>query len=304
MIKFISVVFIFIFGLQFALPAFSAKKQKRDNNKQSIETTFIEKNFSEKKAREWESGREFICVTHELPIFLAINDNMLSDNRDFKGSIFRYKILEEESSWQGKESSFVFTCGEDTYRYKIKKSAADILNGDFKPLLPELVPLDYISLADSLLKGRNLYIKTPRWLDSMLIDISGRKFVPVTITAVEAGDKILPLRVVFRDEFGMTASVLTTMYVNSISAQYTTFDRLFSFTDPKNKYPNIKDDIWQLITSCKVTKGMTKDECRLSVGNPDDVRQIPGYSGLCEQWFYNTGTYLVFQDGLLVSYRL
>lgn len=302
--RYLSAAFILFLGLQIALPAFSAKKQKKNRDEQPAELVFIEKNFSEKSVAEWESGREFICVTEELPVFLAINENNQSEQKSFKDKIFVYKILEEESGWQGKESYLVFICDGKTYRYKVKKSAAEILNGDFKPLLPELVPLDYIAHADSLLKGQKLYIKTPRWFDTLGVEINGRKFVPVTISSVEAGDKILPLRVVFEDEAGMTASVLTTMYKSSLSAQYTSFDRLFTFTDPKLRYPNIKSDVWQQITACKVAPGMTKDECRLSVGNPDNVKQMPGYSGLREQWLYNTGAYLVFQDGLLVDYRL
>ena len=50
--------------------------------------------------------------------------------------------------------------------------------------------------------------------------------------------------------------------------------------------------------------GMTKAECKLSLGNPDEVKKIPTYSGLREQWIYNSGAYLFFVDGLLTEYRL
>ena len=48
---------------------------------------------------------------------------------------------------------------------------------------------------------------------------------------------------------------------------------------------------------------MTKEECRLSLGRPNEVKRIPTYEGLKEQWFYNTGAYLFFEDGLLTSFR-
>ena len=49
---------------------------------------------------------------------------------------------------------------------------------------------------------------------------------------------------------------------------------------------------------------MTKAECKLSLGNPNEVKKIPTYSGLREQWIYNSGAYLYFVDGLLSEYRL
>ena len=40
------------------------------------------------------------------------------------------------------------------------------------------------------------------------------------------------------------------------------------------------------------------------LGNPNEVKKIPTYSGLREQWIYNSGAYLFFVDDLLADYRL
>lgn len=65
------------------------------------------------------------------------------------------------------------------------------------------------------------------------------------------------------------------------------------------QYKEIQDDAWEQITLGKVKTGMTKAECKLSLGNPNEVKKIPTYSGLREQWIYNSGAYLFFVDDLL-----
>ena len=126
----------------------------------------------------------------------------------------------------------------------------------------------------------------------------------VMVQQVVAGNKIFPLALIFKTENGEEAKVYTTMYTSQYLSQYSTFDKLFTFTNPREKYPQIKDEIWQLITCSQVEQGMTKDECQISLGLPDEVDQIPEYSGLRERWIYKTGTYLEFKDGLLVKFRL
>lgn len=280
-----------------------AKRKKSEQIVITPEEAFLDDNFDEKCLKEWNSGREFVCVTRELPVLLGIN-MLSSPSDDFSGKIFTYRMLEEEKGWSGSETAIVFECEGRKYKYKVKKSAGEMLAGCFRPLLPELVPLDYVAKADSLLRGRILYIRSANWSDSSGVDIKGRKYVPVTVNGVEPGDKVLPLKIVFTDSRGVTASVCTTMYRDAISSQYTSFDKLFSFTDIRERYPDINDDVWEAVTRVEVVAGMTKNEAMISVGYPDNVRKIPDNAGLREYWMYNNGTYFVFQDGLLVEYRL
>lgn len=299
----------FILFLVFVLVASSsfymadARRKDSDRIETTPEEAFLDRNFKEKSLKEWNSGREFVCVTHELPVLLGINE-LSSPEGDFMGKIFTYRLLNEENGWNGSETSIVFECEGREYEYKVRKSAEEMLAGNFRPLLPELVPLDYMAEADSLLRGRMLYIRSASWIDSAGVDMKGRKYVPVVVKGVEPGDKILPLRIVFTDGRGVTASILTTMYRNAISSQYTSFDKLFYFTDLRENYPDISDDVWEAITRVELLPGMTKNEAMISVGYPDNVRKIPDNAGLREYWFYNNGIYIVFQDGLLVEYRM
>ena len=82
-----------------------------------------------------------------------------------------------------------------------------------------------------------------------------------------------------------------------------TFDSLFAFDNPRNRYPEIKDDVWELITRSRVREGMTRDECRLALGQPSDILRIPTYGGMQERWTYTDGIFLIFDDGFLTKYR-
>ena len=49
---------------------------------------------------------------------------------------------------------------------------------------------------------------------------------------------------------------------------------------------------------------MTRDECRLALGAPNSYRTIPVYNAIVEQWNYDDGLYLIFEDGILTRYRI
>lgn len=81
------------------------------------------------------------------------------------------------------------------------------------------------------------------------------------------------------------------------------FATLFSFTDPREKYPQISDETWANIIRGRVALGMTRAECRLALGTPDDVIHRNDHNYLYERWNYDNGVYLVFRDDILENYR-
>lgn len=81
------------------------------------------------------------------------------------------------------------------------------------------------------------------------------------------------------------------------------FATLFFMNDPKTKYPQISEENWAMIQKGKVSLGMTKEECKLSVGNPDELNAGHSQSQTMDVWQYSDGTYLVFTDGLLTRFR-
>ena len=75
--------------------------------------------------------------------------------------------------------------------------------------------------------------------------------------------------------------------------------------NPKLKYPNISNANWLLIQSGDLKLGMTKLECELSYGAPDDINSTSNKLGSSEQWIYNRqiggDVYLYFKNGRLTT---
>ncbi len=124
--------------------------------------------------------------------------------------------------------------------------------------------------------------------------------MPVTVTGVTAGNAVFPLQVLFTDESGSTYAVYITADTESRSGR--TFHHTFSMTDPRKKYPAVSDDNWDNITRGKVAAEMTRDECRLALGAPDEIERNTGISNTSERWTYENGVYLIFENGLLTRF--
>lgn len=56
---------------------------------------------------------------------------------------------------------------------------------------------------------------------------------------------------------------------------------------------------FNLILSGKVKVGMTKEMCKCSWGEPEDINKTIGSWGVHEQWVYSGGNYLYFENGIL-----
>ena len=281
------------------------KKDKIEEAKPSAEELFVKNNFEEKRCAEWTKGRRFIYVSNDLSLLLKPEQDTVPIHVSFKNKIFTFEgMIEKSILGQAQYAVLIFDCEGIKYQYRTEKTIKEIKDSDYKPLLPDMVAEEDVLKARKMLIGKTLYIKTSIWYDENGVEIGGHKFVPVVIKDILPGDKVLPIKFVFEDNVGNTANVLGTLFPETLATQYTTFDRLFSFDNPRNLYKTISDVNWDLITKSKVMKGMTKDECRLSLCRPNDVRRIPTYGGLKEQWFYNTGSYLFFEDGILTDFRL
>ena len=81
------------------------------------------------------------------------------------------------------------------------------------------------------------------------------------------------------------------------------FGAVLSVADPRRRYQHVTDEVWTNIVDGKVAPGMTRDECRLSLGKPASVDRVPGSSYLYERWTYDNGIYLIFEDGVLTQFR-
>ena len=271
---------------------------------QSAEDAFIESYFVQQGCDTWRMDKPFYYTDEKLSFVFRPEKPTFPDSISLKGKIFTYKGSIEESPFGGaNEVVLIFDCEGYKFRYETGKTRDEIRQMTDTPLIPPFIDMDDVNVARSLLKDRTLYIKTSVWYDGNDEVTEGRKLIPVKILDILPGNNLLPVKVWFEDDKGNRAGVFMSL-LSSSRSQYITFDRLFSFDNPRLQYKEIQDEAWEQITLGRVKAGMTKNECKLSLGNPNEVKKIPTYSGLKEQWIYNSGAYLFFVDGLLTEYRL
>lgn len=168
--------------------------------------------------------------------------------------------------------------------------------------IPFMVDLQLVATADSILSGKELYIMTPYRYDENNRPINGRKFIKVNVRNVEAGNADYPVRINLTDSDSKKFSVLMTSGTDRNSTR--NFATLFSLTDPRLRYPAITDENWEAITYSRVRPYMTRDEARMAVGSPTEIDRGRNYSATYERWIYPNGAYLIFEDGLLKSFRI
>ena len=168
--------------------------------------------------------------------------------------------------------------------------------------VPMIIDLEIVKKVGDRLIGKTFWTKSALWYDMEGEKINGRKFVPVKIEDIKAGDMVFPFKIFVSDENGKNAI----LYMNLINSgmESRTFPAVFFVNDPKLKYPAISQEVWDLITRGLVAEGMTKEECKLSLGTPDDVNSGHDWNQTIDLWRYDNGMYLRFQDGILTSFRM
>lgn len=247
----------------------------------------------------WQEGKKFLVTDPNVSLIFEhegpLPDHIVGDTVVYQGYVTRADL-------SGRPTVVLnFAAGSNSLSYDTGK-AIDAIDSSFA--VPLLIDLDMVSHYASCLVGRKFWVLTSQWLacDGTGYRGAPRRYVPVTIISVEPGNKVLPLSVVFAlNDGGERAKVM--LSAESHEALSRSFGKLFSIDDPRRRYHDIAENVWQKITHCEVAEGMTKDECRLSLGAPQVVRQRPDQNGLRETWGYDNGTSLNFADGVLVSFR-
>ncbi|MDE6301157.1 MAG: hypothetical protein K2M19_05535 [Muribaculaceae bacterium] len=202
-------------------------------------------------------------------------------------------VLELEFSTPGRHGSLIYR--PDGY-------ADDILNRS-DLAIPFCIELSAVEIADSLMRGREIFVTSPLWVDSAGRAEDGLHHIAVTVDSVTAGTWQYPLTVNFHSVEHDRRGRVRMTYGASAGATRN-FDRLFTFSDPRKAYPRILPESWDKIIHSKITEGMSRDECRLALGAPSRIDRGSSLSSVLERWTYAEGIYLIFEDGLLVRFRL
>lgn len=250
----------------------------------------------------WREGKEFWCVDNQARLIFNPSIDYDIDTLELQGQKLVYCGYGTHKQLDNSEVvDIYFDCDSLRLVYPTGKTLSEVNRRSFT--IPFLIDDDLVHAIAGQLMNKTVYVKTSLWYDIKDGFLTkGRRFIPVVITAVKPGDKEHQLRVEFRaDDNGDLAFVW--MKAPGSEGVGRDFDSLFSLTDVRTQYHEISPETWTNIVHGKVAEGMTKEECRLALGNPVNIRQFPDQSGLKEYWYYDGGRYLLFVDGLLKEYR-
>ena len=221
---------------------------------------------------QWQTGKRFFVTDDKISIIFMPSDTGCDS---LSGSDLVFESFTDVPSVTGNGATMLtFTSPghEGELHYRVNSPTSDLQHRD-RLEVPFAIERSIVDQVDSLMRSRTFYITTPKWfVASDGKDYFGKRHIPVTIGSDRAATR--------------------------------NFNAVFNFNDPRKRYPQITDETWQMIVNSKVAAGMTRDECRLALGAPNSFRTIPVYNAVVEQWNYDDGMYLIFEDGILTRYRI
>lgn len=251
----------------------------------------------------WMPGRRF-QATDDRAALLFSQEGMPADPAQVAigGKMLVYKGLNASLRPDGTEAVvLLFSDSDKTYQLPTGKKSSeltDYLSTD----LPMMVDLELVEALNSKLSGKQLWTRSSLWYDEQGERFTGEKFVPVKVLGVEPGNAEFPVKVWFEDTSRRRSFYW--MSFGRSAADSRPFASLFSIADPRLLYPDVEDHVWRLIQTGQVAQGMSKDLCRLALGNPSEVNSGHDYSRLIDIWTYPDGRVLQFEDGVLEVYGM
>lgn len=280
-------------------PRITGKDVKREVPPPTAEDSYLA-SVGDAPFSTWEPGKVFIVTDDRIGRIFGASGTPAGS---LKGSAIRYRGTEEAVSVTGGTvSDITFTSPTGLpLTYRVNKPLSRLMT-DSVTEVPFTIQMSVIDGARQLLEGKEYYILTSLWRnDDDEPTGRGRKFIPVRIDSVSPGNALFPIKVAFTDRDGNSARVF--IHPGAKGDAPRTFSRVFSFSDPRLRYPHITPEHWQLIVDGRVTDGMTLEECRLSLGAPKEIDRGATNAYIREAWLYENGVYLLFEDGLLKRYR-
>lgn len=126
------------------------------------------------------------------------------------------------------------------------------------------------------------------------------RYTPLQIIDMQIGQDKVSAILQVRDLEGKIYHIPTKLKYDTVIKNEDFIDDMFGKGNLRAEYPNITDEIWTYIVNGEIRLGMTKDECRLSIGSP--IQIVANLNSRYETWFYN-GRVLEFENGLLVKIK-
>ncbi len=259
----------------------------------------------------WQRGKRFLVANDRISLIFTTAS---ADTRHMTGTVLEFDSFRPARSLTGDDGGeLVFTTGDGrSYFYRVPGLSKERFDTIANLAVPFTVDLGIVAKVDSAMRGKRYFVRTPAWYDATTrMPVNGLRQIEVEIDSVGPGDENFVAAVYFhatdsamlRRTAPAGEARMLFMSTGSGRAATRNFDTLFSFTDPRKSYPEIKDDVWEYIVASKLREGMTRVECRLALGAPHEVLRTPTYGGMREHWSYSDGVYLIFDDGYLTRFR-
>lgn len=270
-----------------------SKKDREITHRISKEEAFMADIHGAPLSR-WARGREFnVDATKVAMVFDQVPDTLQGNTLKYEA----FELIPTPGGTQRVNLLFRDPAGNICRYNSTKSDTAKIISTE----LPFLIDETLIQELASKLRGRTLWTRTPEWKTSDGKQVAGRKFEAVKVLDVLSGTENLPFLIKFVDEKGDTAYISMTQNQGTLASR--PFHSLFAIDNPRKNFANISDENWENIRNGRVSLGMTKTECRLALGSPDDTDTGRDYSKTIDIWTYANGIFLRFEDGLLVTFR-
>ncbi len=279
-------------------PKITAGDVRREETPLTREDTFLA-SVADAPPSTWSIGKPFVVTDPRISRVFGLDD---AEGQALAGKTITFAGMAESAGITGSGvTDITFSSPEGRpLVYRVNRPLSSLLEGE-SLAVPFTIQSDMAAEADRAMRGLRVYTLTGVWRDNLDNPVKGLKFVPVTVDSVSTGNALFPLRVTFTDANGHRGCLF--IYPGAKDSAPRTFGSVFSFADPRKRYPTISDEYWELITRGRVVPGMTTAECRLALGNPKEVNRGATQSYLRETWSYENGRYLLFEDGILKMIR-
>lgn len=171
-----------------------------------------------------------------------------------------------------------------------------------------------IGLVSDIENARNKWAGKVLWINKTKIStynsdsgeigsISTKKLSPVKVKNIVAGwDNYSPVRLILETNDGKTGFLDVNVSGTNISKTLKDnfrFKDYFYEVNPRTTY-DWKEKVWNAIERESVFVGMTKEQVKISWGEPENINKTIATYGTREQWVYSSN-YLYFEENKLTS---
>lgn len=280
-------------------PKITANDVKKERAVQTPEDSYLN-NITYESLEAWQPGKLFYITDDKISLTLEPSATPAPK----AGEYIAFDSYRPVTSLTGSIDTEIIFHKENGQEVVYKASASpDELQQRKRVEIPFTIETSVVDATKEVLAGKTFYIKTPIWYTATGDARNGLKFIPVTIEEITPGNMVYPVKLKFSVDSPYDDTAYVYMSVGDSSRSTRNFAALFSLTDPHLRYPAITDETWDRIIHGRVAPYMTREECRLSLGAPSSIDRRAAISSLQELWTYENGVYLIFDDGLLQSFR-